>query len=77
MFYKQLCRVKPRSLSQETATKVNLLRPYKIRHIIKNLKTEESLIISKPDKGNGCVILNKSDYLYKMHHIISDVTMEM
>ena len=63
------CKLKP--------DKNNVLDVSEIRNLIKNQKTEESLIISKPDKGNGYVILNKSDYLYKMHHIISDVTMEM
>ena len=81
-FYKQLCRLKSRPMSEETATKVNIasmtynyckLKPEKgnlldlseIREVIKNFKTDKNLIISKPDKGNGCVILNKCDYLDK------------
>ena len=90
-FYKQLCSLKPRSLSEETATKVNIatlaykyckLKPDKsklldmseIRKVIKNLKNDENIIISKADKVNVCVILNKSVYLDKMQHIISDTT---
>ena len=88
-FYKQLCKLKPRSNADETSTKVNLtslaynyckLKPEenklfdfsKIRNIIKELKKDDKLLISKPDKGNGCVLLNKSDYLHKMLDIIGD-----
>ena len=72
-----ICSLKPRWLSEETATKFNLaalaynyckLKPDKrnlfdvseIRKIIKNLKNDEYIIISKLDKGNGCVILEKN-----------------
>ena len=37
-----------------------------IRKVIKELKNDNNLIITKPDKGNGCVLINKSDYLGKM-----------
>ncbi len=33
--------------------------------ILKNLKNDTSIIITKPDKGNGVVILNKTDYIEK------------
>ncbi len=32
---------------------------------LKNLKKDTNIIITKPDKGNGVVILNKSDYIKK------------
>ena len=34
----------------------------------------ESIIITKPDKGNGVVIISRLDYLNKMKHLISDTT---
>ena len=43
-----------------------------IRSIVKSLKNDNNLIITKPDKGNGCVLMNKTDYLQKMDAIISD-----
>ena len=60
------CKLKP--------DKSNLLDVSEIRKIIRNLKNDENIIISKPDKGSGCVILNKSDYVDKIHDIISDKT---
>ena len=45
-----------------------------IRKVIGNLKKDDSVIISKPDKGNGCVILDKTDYTNKMQEIIGDKT---
>ena len=31
-------------------------------------------MITKPDKGNGVVIISRLDYLYKMKNLISDTT---
>ncbi|KAL9954905.1 hypothetical protein ACROYT_G042491 [Oculina patagonica] len=39
-----------------------------------NLRKDDSIIITKPDKGNGVVIVNKLDYLNKMKQLISDGT---
>ena len=47
------CKLKP--------GKSNLLDVSEIKKVIKKLKIDENIIISKPDKGNNCVILNKSD----------------
>ena len=33
---------------------------------LKSLANDESIIITKPDKGRGVVIMNKSDYINKM-----------
>ena len=41
---------------------------------LKNLRTDKSLIICKPDKGNVVAVLNKSDYVSKMHQILKDQT---
>ena len=39
---------------------------------IKNLKKKSDVIITKPDKGNGVVLLKRSDYVEKMQAILSD-----
>jgi len=39
-----------------------------------DLRKDESIIITKPDKGNGVVIINKLDYLNKVKLLISDET---
>ena len=41
---------------------------------LKNLRTRTDVLITKPDKGSGVVLLNKQDYLEKMSHILSDPT---
>ena len=41
---------------------------------LKALSTDPSIVILKPDKGNGVVILNKADYESKMNSIIQDCT---
>ena len=42
--------------------------------ILNNLKDDTSIIITRPDKGRGVVILNKVDYITKMKSILSDRT---
>ena len=49
----------------------NALRKHKI---VKKLRNNENIIIVRPDKGNGVVILDKNIYLSKMHDLISDKT---
>ena len=39
---------------------------------IKSLRMNSDTIITKPDKGSGVVILNKTDYLTKMNSILND-----
>ena len=39
---------------------------------IKSLKTNENIVITKSDKGGGCVILDKIDYFSKMADILDD-----
>ena len=41
-------------------------------NILKNLSQDKSIVICRPDKGRGVVILNKSDYINKMNNILSD-----
>lgn len=42
--------------------------------VLKNLGMDKNLVITKPDKGNGVVILNKADYVSKMKDILYDFT---
>ena len=39
---------------------------------INSLRKNDNIIISKPDKGFGVVLLNKSDYVDKMNKILDD-----
>ena len=39
---------------------------------LKSLALDRSIVIMKPDKGNGIVILNKNDYITKMLTILQD-----
>ena len=36
------------------------------------LRCNENIRITKPDKGSGVVIMNKSDYISKMNFILQD-----
>ena len=38
------------------------------------MKKDHDLIIAKPDKGQGVVILQREDYIAKMDHILSDTS---
>ena len=42
------------------------------RSAIQTLKRNQDLIIQRPDKGGGTVIMNKNDYLRKLTSIIAD-----
>ena len=39
---------------------------------LKELSKKKNIMILKPDKGSGVVILNKADYLSKMNDNIAD-----
>ena len=41
---------------------------------IKSLRSNSNIVITKPDKGSGVVILNKTDYVKKMNSILEDET---
>ena len=45
--------------------------PRELRHLatLKELSSDNSIVVTKPDKGSGVVILNKSDYIKKMETI--------
>lgn len=39
---------------------------------LKNLSKKENLVVCKPDKGNGVVLLNRDDYETKMNNLLAD-----
>ena len=41
-------------------------------HILKKLAKNKSLVICRPDKGKGVVLLNHHDYVEKMTSVLSD-----
>ena len=41
-------------------------------NLLKKLSEQETIVITRPDKGKGTVILNKTDYVEKMNNILSD-----
>ncbi|CAH8616866.1 unnamed protein product [Schistosoma rodhaini] len=44
----------------------------KHKEAISELINDENLIITKPDKGTGTVLLNRNDYIDKMNNILND-----
>ena len=42
--------------------------------LLDNLKNDNNIVIVKPDKGNGVVILDRNDYNKKMNDILQDNT---
>ena len=44
----------------------NIFLAKKKGEALTDLRRDDSIIITKPDKGNGVVIINKLDYLNKM-----------
>jgi len=41
-------------------------------NVLQNLKDDDSIVITRPDKGKGIVILNKTDYCNKISNILAD-----
>ncbi|CAI2738781.1 unnamed protein product [Dicrocoelium dendriticum] len=50
--------------------------PVRQEHIqaLHNLVGNKDILLTRPDKGAGIVVLNKADYLRKMHEILADDT---
>lgn len=42
--------------------------------LIKDLARNKDIIISKPDKGQGVVLINRCDYINKIEDILNDKT---
>ena len=41
---------------------------------LKNLTSDKTIIVTRPDKGNGIVLLNKIHYITNMENILQDST---
>ena len=39
-----------------------------------NLKSNKDIVISRPDKGNGVFVMNRTDYITKLHNVIGDTS---
>ena len=65
---------KVRSLAQEGyKCNPNKSNNYKLNlNVLGNLRQDKSIIVTKPDKGKGVVILNKTDYIEKTNVILED-----
>ena len=48
--------------------------PKKIGLALQALAKRKDLVITKPDKGNGVVIMDKSDYIQKMNLVLEDTS---
>ena len=62
---------------RRTATKTIKNQSQQIQQIISTLKTlsqDKTILITRPDKGRGIVILNRDDYIHKVNKILSDGT---
>ena len=82
MFYQNLLRNVshiPEAQKSRLKTKVRnacdkysrLKTPYKYRNIIKNLQTNQNIVILKQDKGRGVVIMNRDKYIDKCIDILN------
>jgi len=40
--------------------------------ILKKLRRKKEIVVLKPDKGNGVVILDRTDYVEKIFEIVND-----
>ena len=65
-------------LSYLASSYVNNFKPNKNtleqHKILKRLRQNKDIIITRPDKGNGVVILNRKDYNDMMYELLSDST---
>ena len=43
-------------------------------HALKTLRANDNIVLQRPDKGGGVVIMNKTDYEDKLLNLISDPT---
>ena len=50
----------------------SLINTREIVEAVRKLKSNDSITITKPDKGSGIVIMNKNDYMDKMKTILED-----
>ena len=55
-------------------TPPNFLLTLEDYETLKGLKEDKNIVLIKPDKGNGVVILNHPDYTSKMDAVLNDET---
>ena len=48
--------------------------PQPLFDALTSLKADNSIVITKPDKGRGTVVMNKQDYITKVEDILNDAT---
>ncbi|KAL5263627.1 hypothetical protein ACHWQZ_G008854 [Mnemiopsis leidyi] len=74
-FRKKLAEIAFSSFYKFNNTRHDLLNiPKEEFRALKELSKNSEIVILKPDKGSGIVILNRSDYIDKMMDIIGDTT---
>ena len=59
---------------QYAQSKISTGSPLTRKHLdaLKELRTRDDILLSRPDKGAGIVVLNKCDYITKMMSILND-----
>ena len=57
-----------------TFTTANLLHVYYVNIVLQNLKKNRDIVITKPDKGNAVVILDRKVYNNGIEEIISETS---
>ena len=82
-FIQQVSKYK--NINEELTTKIKLFshESYKYKNkdkckinvdILDSLKKDSNLVVTRPDKGKGIVVLNKSDYIAKTKEILDDTS---
>ena len=62
------------SYSESQIEKHDFMMQNECYQAIKSLRRNEKILITRPDKGSGVVILNKNDYVTKMENILNDAS---
>ena len=62
------------SYSESQIEKHDFMMQSECYQAIKSLRRNEKILITRPDKGSGVVILNKNDYVTKMGNILNDAS---
>ena len=71
-FKSELKNIAHSSFSRIKNFKLNSNLPKSQIDALKNLSNDKSIVIIKPDKGNGVVVLNKCDYVEKVEGLLLD-----
>ena len=74
IFLSNLKHVAHSSFENINNDKIPLNLPVNQLKALRNLSRDDTIVILKPDKGNGIVILNKQDYISKADTILNDTS---